>query len=200
MKRFFANAALAAALLLCPLAALAQSSSSPPATQLVPMPGPAIGVGQVGVPTYVLPAKPDAGIINLGQAFGDAAAPYVNELVNALVAAAFGWIFWLLKSKLNINIDAEYRASITAAAQRQASSLIADGKVAVAGKTVTVNNEALAEAANAALAAAPDAAARFGLTPETVAARIVDMIPQVPAGAAMLAAPAAPNPAAPPAA
>jgi hypothetical protein len=102
--------------------------------------------------------------------------------------AGLTWLFWLLRTKLNINIDAEHRASITAAAQRQAASLIADGKVALQGKTITVDNEALAEAANAALAAAPDAAARFGLTPESVAKRIVDFIPQSTAGAAIIAA------------
>ena len=174
MKRLFAAAALIAMLI---VSAHAQVPTY--ATFL------ATAVG--GSPMIVVPQK-QGGVINVGQAFGEIAEPYINAAVNSLIMAGLTWLFWLLRTKLNINIDAEHRASITAAAQRQAASLIADGKVALQGKTITVDNEALAEAANAALVAAPDAAARFGLTPESVAKRIVDFIPQSTAGAAIIAA------------
>ena len=166
-----------------------------PPTEIVPAPGPAIGTGQVGAPTYVLPPQPSGGFIDIGQIFGAVIAPYINELANALVYAAMGWIFWLLKNKLNINIDAEHRAAFTQAAQRQASSLIAAGAVSVEGKTIHVNNEELAESVNELAAVVPDALAHFGITPKTVgdsaskliADRITDMIPQPAAGAAMIA-------------
>jgi hypothetical protein len=162
------------------------------------------GVTPIGSPVIVRPA--DDNTIAIGQIFGQLLAPYVTAAVEALVGTAFGWIFWLLKTKLNINIDAEHRASITAAAQRQAASLVADGAVSVRGKTITVNNEALAAAVSAASNAAGDAVKHFGITPQSLADRIVDMIPQVPAAApvvsaAIAAAPAEiPAPAAPAAA
>ncbi len=99
-----------------------------------------------------------------------------------------GWLFWLLKTKLNVNIDAEHRDALTAAAQRQASSLVADGKVALDGKTVKVDDKALLDAVNHLSAAAPDAIKRFGITPQALADRIVDMLPQVPAIAPAVAA------------
>lgn len=187
MRKLFI-AAIGLVLLTVPASAqFAESNKS--AQTATPAVGPQIGVTPLGAPTYIIEQKQqNDGVIPIGQIFNQALAPYIGELVNALVATGLGWLFWLLKTKLNINIDAEHRASITAAAQRQASSLLADGMVKIEGKTVTVDKGALAHAASVALAAAPDAAKRFGLTPENVAARIVDMIPQVPAGAQIVAA------------
>ena len=49
-------------------------------------------------------------------------------------------------------------------------------------------NAALAESANEIMAVIPDAAARLGFTPDYLAKRIIDVIPQTAAGAAMIAA------------
>ena len=163
-----AAATIAALFLLTGMAAaqfatnVGSQPGAPPCSQvLAPAPSPAIGVGQIGVPTYVVPpaAPTTGGIINVGQIFGTVIAPYINELANDLVYAGMAYIFWLLKNKLNINIDAEHRATYTQAAQRQASSLIAAGAVDVQGKTITVDSQALAQAVNELAAAAPDALA-----------------------------------------
>ena len=186
MRRTIACIAFAALVL---VAGAPRADTFAEANKAQPLTPNAAAVGTpVGQPVFVIQQPATGGVINIGQAFGSVAEPYINALVQALVAAAMGWIFWLLKTKLNINIDAEHRASITQAVQRQASSLIADGAVAMEGKAVKVDNAALAQAVNMAIAAAPDAVARFGLTPERVEARIIDMIPQAPAGAQIVAA------------
>lgn len=144
-------------------------------------------LAQLGVSS--IPAAPVAsgGTIDIGQAFSNAAAPYINAAVSSLIAAAMGWLFWLLKTKLNVSIDAEHRDALTSFAQRQASSLVADGKVAIQGKAVTVDNAALANAANQALIMIPDVLKHFGITPNGIADRIKDAIPQVPAAAPAIA-------------
>ena len=168
--------------IVCALALfIVAASPSPAPAQFVSSPQPPIVVAQ----------PESTAVINVGAIFG-AAAPYINAVANDLIYAGMAWLFWLLKTKLNVNIDSEHRASLTAAAQRQASSLIADGAVTMQGKTVTVDNNALAEAVSALIAAAPGAIDRFGITPEKVADRIKDMIPQVPAGAQIVAAATAP--------
>lgn len=140
-------------------------------------------------------AQQAGGVINIGQALGPILQPYVDAVVQAILASLVGWVLWLLKTKLNVTVDAAHRDAITAAVQRQASSLVADGfvKVEQNGK-ITVNDQAKVQAANAVLNAVPDALNRFGLDvkPDVVAARIVDMLPQVPAVAQAQAAAIAP--------
>lgn len=136
------------------------------------------------------PAAPVAveggGIINIGQAFGSVMQPYVDAAINALILAFVSWLGVVLKQKFDINIDQAHQAAWARAAQNQAGSLIADGFVKMDGLKVNVNNQALATAARDAIASIPDAAAHLGLTPDYVAARITDMIPQIAAGAQMI--------------
>lgn len=169
-------------------------AGAPPGSQmLVPAPGPAIGGGQAGSPTYVVPLPPappsSGGVVSLGPITGNAQIDQLaQDIANSLVLTAMGWIFWLLKNKLNVNIDKDQRDALTAAAQRQASSLVADGMVSLSGKSITVNDKALFQAVNALQKAAPDAIAHFGITdPQHLADRIVDMIPHVPAVAPAIA-------------
>lgn len=187
MKRIVAALAVTAAL--C-FAAHAQ-------TGVAPSSGPAIGAGQVGVPTYVLPAPPAQGgsIIDVGQALGPFLQPYVDALVQAAIAAFVGWLGLILRKKFNIQIDEGSRNALTTALQNQAASLIADGfvKVEQNGK-ISVDDKFLAASANEIMAVIPDAAKRLGFTPEYLTKRIVDSIPQTAAGAAMIAA-ATPTPA-----
>lgn len=131
--------------------------------------------------------QPAGGVIDIGQAFNVALAPYINAAVQSLIVAGLGWLFYLLRTKLNISIDAEHRAALTQFAQRQGASLVADGKVALQGKTITVDNAALATAANEAVTMIPDVLKHFGITPGAVAERIKDAIPQVPAAAPVVA-------------
>jgi hypothetical protein len=153
-----------------------------------PAPNPAAIGGPIGSPTYVVQPTPGGGgIIDVGQAFG-AAAPWINSVVGALLTAATSWIFYLLHKYLGVNIDQKQRDSFQAALLNQASSLIADGAVKMEGAKVTINNAAMALAVTDATKAAQDAVNYFNLTPETIAAKILDKIPQVPAGSTMIAA------------
>ncbi len=189
MKRLLSAAALMLALL-APAPASAQFPANngvaavPPATVSTKPDGP------LGALAVAPQPQQSGGIISLGPVTGN---PFVDQLaqdtVNSLIAVAMGWIFWLLKNKLNVNIDKDQRDALTAAAQRQASSLVADGMVSLSGKTITVNDKALFKAANELATAAPDAIAHFGIKdPQKLADRIVDMIPHVPAVAPAVAA------------
>lgn len=144
-----------------------------PALAQIPINGPAV----MAQPTQA------GGVINIGQAFGPLVQPYVDAAVQALIAALGAWVVWILKTKLGINIDEQHRDALVSAAQRQASSLVADGfvKIEQNGK-VAVDSAALANAANAALLAVPDAAKHFDIeSPAAFAQRIVDALPHVPA-------------------
>jgi hypothetical protein len=142
-----------------------------------------------GGPVTVVQHAPIAAgsVVNVGGVFGPIIEPYVNSLVGLLLSAMCGWILVQVKTKLGINIDQAQADVYLRAAKNQASSLVADGfvKIEQSGK-VTVNNAALAAAANDLLSSVPEAAAHFTLTnkPDDVAKKIVDMIPQVPAHAA----------------
>jgi hypothetical protein len=128
------------------------------------------------------PASPvGGGVLNIGQAFGPFLQPYVDATVQGLIAALGGWVVWILKTKLGINVDAQHRDAIISAVQRQASSLVADGfvKIDQSGK-IQIDNPSLYYSAQAAMAAVPDAVKHFGLTPQALADRIVDALPHVP--------------------
>lgn len=122
------------------------------------------------------------GLIQL-KAFGWL-EPYVDTLVQLLIAAGFSWF---AKSRYSSYLDDTSRAALETFLKNRASSLIADGFVKMNGKVVDVHSQALADEANKAGAMIPGALKRFGLTPDVVAQKIVDAIPQVPAGAAIVA-------------
>lgn len=122
-----------------------------------------------------------AATIDIGQAFTGGMVDAINGAVMALITAGVGWLGVILKSKWNIDIEAKHREALTAFLNRQASSLVAKGAVKVQGLQVQVGSDALAVAANTALHAIPDALKFFGLTPETIQKRILDLLPQQPA-------------------
>jgi hypothetical protein len=208
MKRLFLGAALAAAIMV-PAAAAQQQPQGGTSSGLTsddiqkfvqlqhmfppPAPEPVAIGGPVGSPTFVTPQK-QGGVINIGQAFGEVAEPYINAAVNALILAGVSWLGLYLKKRFNVTIDQGHRDALVTALQNQAGSLIADGLVTIEGGKVTVPATAVTAAAAEVLQVIPDAAAHLGLTPDYVARRIVDTIPQTAAGAAMIAqAPAAPK-------
>jgi hypothetical protein len=125
-----------------------------------------------------------AASIDIGQAINGSLQEIINGVVTALIAGLVGWVAIVVKNKFNIDIEAKHREAITAFVQRQASSLIAMGAVKLDGVKVEVQNAALADAANKALAAIPDALAFFGITPASIQQRIIDMLPKEPAVAA----------------
>lgn len=128
-------------------------------------------------------AAPSGGIIQL-SAFGWL-EPYVDSLVQALIAAGIAWIG---KSKYSQWLDQSGRDALQTFLQNRASSLISDGAVRMQGKAVHVDNGMLFRAASEASTAIPDALKRFKLSPDIVAAKIIDAIPQTAAGAAIVAA------------
>jgi hypothetical protein len=74
-----------------------------------------------------------------------------------------------------------HREALTSFLQRQASGLVATGAVKLQGVKVEVQSAALAAAANAALAAIPNALNWFGLTPAKIEGMIADLLPKQPA-------------------
>jgi hypothetical protein len=129
------------------------------------------------------PVVTGGGVIQL-SAFGWL-EPYVDSIVQTLLMAG---IAWLMKSKYTQWMDQSARDALGTFAKNTANSLIADGFVHMQGKTVHVNDAALAREANDAATRIPDALKRFGITPDAVAAKIVDAIPQTAAGAQIVAA------------
>lgn len=128
------------------------------------------------------PAPTGGGVIQL-SAFGWL-QPYVDTIVQALIVVFFGW---LGKSKYTQWLDQSSRDALEVFVKNRASSLIADGAVQMKDKSVHVDNPLLFRAAAEATTAIPDALKRFGLSPDVVAAKIVDAIPQTSAGAAIIA-------------
>lgn len=125
-------------------------------------------------------ALADGGIIDIGQAFSSVIAPYINAAVQGLIAAGVVWVMAKIKQKTGIDIDAGHRDALTRALQNQASSLIAEGVTYLDSRgKIVVGNNAMANAVNDLMQSVPDAVKHFGLTPEFVRDRIIDMIPQV---------------------
>lgn len=122
-----------------------------------------------------------AATIDVGQAFSGGIVEAVNGMIAGLITALVGWVLMTVKAKFNIDIEAKHREALTAFLQRQASSLVARGAVKVQGLKVEVASDAVAVAANTALAAIPDALKFFGLTPAALEKRIIDLLPQQPA-------------------
>jgi hypothetical protein len=161
-------------------------------------PGSPVAIGQVmaqkdedgKVAILQAPAVPSGGGLIQLSALGWL-EPYVDSAVQALIAAGLAWF---AKSKYGNMMDETARDALEMFLKNSASSLIADGAVKLENKTVKVDNPTLYQAAREAETRIPDALKRFGLTPEVIAAKIVDAIPQVAAGAAIIASAHAPPP------
>lgn len=131
---------------------------------------------------YIAAAFPvHAASIDVGQAVTGGVVELINGAIAAGITALVGWVLMTVKAKFNVEIEAKHREALTAFLQRQASSLVARGAVKVQGVKIEVASDAVAVAANTALHAIPDALKFFGLTPEALQKRIVDMLPQQPA-------------------
>jgi hypothetical protein len=143
--------------------------------------------GPIGTPTFVMPQAKSGGFIQIGQAFGDFLQPYIDAAVYAILSSLIGWLCIQLQRRTGIEIDQKHREALAHALSNQAGSLIADGLVKIEGEKISVPSEALASAATELMKTIPDAAKHFGITPDYVAARIIDTIPQIAAGAQMIA-------------
>lgn len=153
----------------------------------VPVPVPQAIGGPIGSPTFVVPQQHSGGFIQIGQAFGDFLQPYIDATVYTILSSLIGWLCIQLQRRTGIEIDQKHRDALTRALTNQAGSLIADGMVKVEDQKIAVPSEALAKAAAEVMAVIPDAAKHFGITPDYVAARIIDTVPQIAAGAQLLA-------------
>lgn len=138
--------------------------------------------GRVAIVQAAAVSQQGGGVIQL-SAFGWL-EPYVDTIVQALIAAGLAW---LGKSKYTQWMDETARDALETFLKNSASSLIADGFVQMRGKSVQVSDAAVVREVSAANARIPDALKRFGITPDVLAAKIVDAIPQTPAGAAIVA-------------
>lgn len=140
------------------------------------------GSGKAVIVQAPAPAPVSGGVIQL-SAFGWL-QPYADTIVQALIVAFFGVIG---KSKYSQWLDQSSRDAIEIFAKNRASSLIADGAVRLQDKAIHVDNNFLYRAARESATAIPDALKRFNLSPEVIAAKIIDAIPQTAAGAAIIA-------------
>lgn len=143
--------------------------------------GAAAAVPTIYVAAALAASAAFAGTIDVGQAVTSGIVDAVQGGIAAVISILVGWLFVTLQKKFKIDIEAKHRDALTAFLQRQASSLVARGAVKVQGLKVEVASDAVAVAANTALHAIPDALKFFGLTPEVLQKRIVDMLPQQPA-------------------
>lgn len=182
-RKILFSALLLTLVFFAPLGADAQAptttnTAAAPAAGMLPQ----VGVSPTPIVVNQAPAPaPTGGVIQL-SAFGWL-EPYVDSTVQALIVAFFAW---LGKSKYSQWLDQSSRDALETFLKNRASSLIADGAVNLQNKAVQVDNPLLLKAANEASTAIPGAMKRFGLTPEVVAQKIIDAIPQTQAGAAMI--------------
>jgi hypothetical protein len=127
------------------------------------------------------------GVIDFGNIASQTLAPYLAAIVNSMIVIGIGWLASWLRAKFKIDIDQKHRDALTAFLQNQAGALIASGAMRLDGIKVNIDSNMLALAANQAISRIPDAAKHFGLTPDVIARKIVEMIPQIPAGAQIIA-------------
>lgn len=120
----------------------------------------------LGGPAFAQDTTVDVGSI------WDAWAPSLNELVGTIVAAIVGWLALIVKSKLNIDIEARHREALQAALLQAAGLVI--GKVGDLTKAVKIDvkSAALAEGIEYVLSSAPDALSFFGLDMDDIAEKL----------------------------
>lgn len=97
--------------------------------------------------------------------------PYLVAAFGAIITALAGMAVKYIHDKTGVEIDAGHREAIQTAATNMAALLIKriEAKVPT---DIHVGSQALADAANNAIAAVPDAVAHFGITPENMAEKV----------------------------
>jgi hypothetical protein len=171
---------LAAVATLLFLAAPAAAQATQEAVPAVP------GVSAIGAPTIVT-VTPKTSTISLSPAFAEWLQPYIDQAIDLLIVAFVGWLGKRYHDATGKDLDQAHRDALKTFLQNEASSLIADGLVKVENGKVQVSSADLAHVWNSAQMLIPAAAKHFGITPDYVAKRVVDTIPQVAAGAQMIA-------------
>lgn len=123
-----------------------------------------------------IPVSPTA--VDVGGIYGGF-RPYIVDIVGSLITLGVGWLLVLLKSKFNLDIDASHRDALQSALTNGAGLALNKLGNSLQGKSIEVGNPAVASAVNLVLKSAPDALAHFGITPQSVAEKIVAKLPQV---------------------
>lgn len=136
-----------------------------------------IYLGLAFVLAFITSAHAD---ISVGQAFG-AWREYIDAIMTALIVGLVGIVLELLRRKLGISIEDSQRQALQTALTNAAGLAVNRLDSALAGKTVTTKNEAVDEAINYVLRSAPDAVARFGLTPSAIREKIEAKLAQITA-------------------
>lgn len=114
--------------------------------------------------------------------------PYLDFLVQDVITLVIvPGIGYAIYRWLGIRIDTRYSDQLSKLMMNAASGLIATGAARVGTAGIDVHSPALKAEADKLISYAPNAVKWFKLTPESVADRIVQKIPQVPAVATSLA-------------
>lgn len=105
--------------------------------------------------------------------------PYLLAVVSVIATAIVGWLAELLRRKFNLDIDASHRDALQTALTNGAGLLLGKIGGAASGRKLDLKSVVLAEAVNYVLQAVPDAIRHFGITPESLAEKILAKLPQL---------------------
>lgn len=98
---------------------------------------------------------------------------YIVPILGTLIAVGIGWILLILRQKFNLNIDDSLRDSLQTALDNAANLLIQKAGDSIKSKvSLSVSDPLVAAAVNYVLKAAPDALARFGLSPTDIVTKL----------------------------
>lgn len=125
--------------------------------------------------------------VSLGTGLVSQIRDVMIAIAGAAITALGGWVAYWIKTKFGIDIEAQHREALQTFLSRQASALLSMGAVKLEGLKVDVKSEALASVARMAFTAIPDAMKYFNLSPDVIAAMIVDLIPKQEAAAKAIA-------------
>jgi uncharacterized membrane protein len=113
--------------------------------------------------------------------FYEIVQPYLLALVSVLATAIVGWLAELLRRKFSLEIDAAHRDALQTALANGAGLVLTRIGGTLAGKKVDLKHALIADSVNYVLQAVPDAIRHFGVTPESVAEKILAKLsPQKP--------------------
>lgn len=105
--------------------------------------------------------------------------PYLLAVVSVVATAIVGWLAELLRRKFNLDIDASHRDALQTALTNGAGLLLGKIGGAASGRKLDLKSVVLAEAVNYVLQAVPDAIRHFGITPESLAEKILAKLSQL---------------------
>jgi hypothetical protein len=123
-------------------------------------------------------AQAPAGAIDVGGIFG-VWKPYVVEIVQIAAFAIVGLLAELARRKFNLSIEESHRNALQTAITNAAGLALNKLGNSLQGKKVEIGSPIIAEAVNYVAKSAPDAMAKFGLSPEDLREKVVAKIPQV---------------------